>query len=460
MHAIMPMRHTAGRPFFQFLIVDDAPQIFTGEERNGRERFFRFPGRLAFLQHFRRLDDLIQLLIGEAFFIRRQFFGRLLCFLFVQPFFGAHRDEDLVMVAHHVAMQQFFEIARLNLFAEFANHIDVFQRFHRVAVVKPRVHRTNAVVKPLRLPVVIAFAERKFDPVQRGGEHFPVRPVHDDSAERRIQRVCQFLLLCLVGARDFNRPDRLLVAVRIRPGHIVSKTRIQERFFDRRAIHFNQRIIQNLEPERIQHGHMVVHGRVETMDGFVLRFLAVRHAVGPLDNAARAKGRLGRDLRVHRMRLEFRQIFFVNETERLTDFHIAVQIEIAVRRMIETAVKFRKFSEGERRDDFRIAARLHAVCRIREERGHRQIFHDSLRLGQRALHFIIDDAIVRERRFAALQLVMPAFLHQNLRIFQTFRIKNGIQIHVHQIFEIFFVAARDGIHRLVRPRHRIQKRIE
>ncbi len=128
--------------------------------------------------------------------------------------------------------------------------------------------------------------------------------------------------------------------------------------------------------------------------------------------------------------------------------------------MVETAVKFRKFAESERRNDLRIPARFHAVRRIREERRHRQIFHDGFRLGKRALHFVVDDAVVRERRLTALQLIMPAFLHQNLRIFQTFRIKDRVKIHVHQVSEIFFIAARDGIHRLVRPRHRVQKRIE
>lgn len=76
------------------------------------------------------------------------------------------------------------------------------------------------------------------------------------------------------------------------------------------------------------------------------------------------------------------------------------------------------------------------------------------------LHFVVYHSIVGQRRIFVFQLVMPAFLHENLRIFQTVGIENRIQVHIHEIVEIHIISAGNGIHGLIGPGNGIEECVE
>ena len=55
---------------------------------------------------------------------------------------------------------------------------------------------------------------------------------------------------------------------------------------------------------------------------------------------------------------------------------------------------------------------------------------------------------------------MPALLAENVLFLINIRIKNSVQVDVHQVLEILVVAARHGIDGLVRVSHGIEEGIQ
>ena len=88
-----------------------------------------------------------------------------------------------------------------------------------------------------------------------------------------------------------------------------------------------------------------------------------------------------------------RQILPVDEGECLRHVHIAIEIDVAVRRMIVGPVEIKVLLVGEVRDVLRLAAGLDAIGCMRIEGAHRLALKDRLCRGVGALHFIVDDAI-------------------------------------------------------------------
>ena len=195
------------------------------------------------------------------------------------------------------------------------------------------------------------------------------------------------------------------------------------------------------------------------MQRLVLHFFFLGNAVRiGLDD--RRHRRLTADSRIDRLLRKLAQVFAVYEGQRRVDIHVAVQEDIAVRRMVIFGMEGCEGFLRQVGNIVGVAARFDAVRRVRE-----QVLHDppfELRVGRRehAFHFIIYDAAVRQRRIGRFQLVMPAFLHENLFVRQHIREKDGVQIHIHQIFEIDGIPAGYGIHRLVGKGHGVQERIQ
>ena len=175
---------------------------------------------------------------------------------------------------------------------------------------------------------------------------------------------------------------------------------------------------------------------------------------------ARQERRLPLDARGHGNPIEMREILPVEIRKFLLNVHIAIEIDIAVRRMVIARVEVEEHLARERGNCVRIAARLASVRRIRVERRHDAAAEQIIRRRERALHLVVDNAAVTERRTRIVQFVMPALLHEHLRILTHRGVKYRVEIDVHQILEIARIAARHRVHRLVRERHRVQERIE
>ena len=107
---------------------------------------------------------------------------------------------------------------------------------------------------------------------------------------------------------------------------------------------------------------------------------------------------------------------------------------------------------------FGIATRIEPIGRIGEQRSLRPSFEQVVGRGIIALHLIVDDALVGERRIERFQFVMPALLlHDGLA---DARIEHCVEIDVDEIVEIPKVLAGDRIDRLVGEGHRVEERVE
>ena len=110
------------------------------------------------------------------------------------------------------------------------------------------------------------------------------------------------------------------------------------------------------------------------MQRLVVRLFSRGNAVGEgLDLAARAG--LAADGRIDGLGLELAQVFAVDEGQGLVDIHIAVEEDIAVRRVVIFGVESGKAFLRQVRDIIGVAARFDTIRRIREEGIHDVPFH-------------------------------------------------------------------------------------
>ncbi len=107
------------------------------------------------------------------------------------------------------------------------------------------------------------------------------------------------------------------------------------------------------------------------------------------------------------------------------------------------------------RDIVRRAARLVRIAGVREQHVPRIAIQDALRGGKRALHLIIHHAVVRHRAVLGLQLIVPALLQKDLFFLIDSRVQHRVHVDIHQVLEVFVIAARHGVHGLIRIRHGI-----
>ena len=122
--------------------------------------------------------------------------------------------------------------------------------------------------------------------------------------------------------------------------------------------------------------------------------------------------------------------------------------------MVEFAVEIQEILIGQLRDNLRGAAGLMRIAGIRVKRVLRVAIKHA-RGGKCTLHLIVNDTVYRDRAVRRLHLVMPALLAENLLFFIDIRIQNRVHIDVHQVLEIFIVAACNRVYRLIRVGHRV-----
>ena len=128
--------------------------------------------------------------------------------------------------------------------------------------------------------------------------------------------------------------------------------------------------------------------------------------------------------------------------------------------MIVGAVEIQKLFIGKLRNILRIAAGFHAVGIVREKIIHNLSVQHLVRGRKCSLHLIIYNTIIGKRTFLLLQMVIPALLAENLLLLINVRVKNRIQINVHQILEILVITAGYRITGLIRVGHGIQEGIQ
>ena len=125
--------------------------------------------------------------------------------------------------------------------------------------------------------------------------------------------------------------------------------------------------------------------------------------------------------------------------------------------MIIAAVHAQELLVGQVGDVLRVAAGIAAVAVVREEDIQRLLVNLLVHIAHSALHLVEHNALV-QRRAVFVQLDMPAFLIEDVRVLQDARREHSIQIHFRQVQEVLLVAAGDGVNRLVGEGHRVQER--
>ena len=116
-----------------------------------------------------------------------------------------------------------------------------------------------------------------------------------------------------------------------------------------------------------------------------------------------------------------------------------------------------------------VAAGLEAVRRVRKQALVHGLKQHLVRVAQGALHLVEDDAVVRKVRarvrgrgrvsVRVLKLQVPALLLEDARPTVDGGVEHRVQVHVHQVLQVRGVGGRHGVHRLVRERQRVQKRL-
>ena len=158
--------------------------------------------------------------------------------------------------------------------------------------------------------------------------------------------------------------------------------------------------------------------------------------------------------------MKFAEILTINKIQRTVDIHVPIKKNVAVGRMIVSLMKGSKRRLCQIRDIIGISARFDAISRIRKQVFHDMPFQKRVRRRKHTFHFIVHNAAIGQRSFRTVHFIMPSFLHQYLVIVQHIREKDGIQIYVHEIMEIFGIAAGHRIHSLIRECHGIEKCVE
>ena len=128
--------------------------------------------------------------------------------------------------------------------------------------------------------------------------------------------------------------------------------------------------------------------------------------------------------------------------------------------MIIGAVEIQELLIRKLRNILRITAGFHAIGIIREKIIHDLSVQHLVRGRKCPLHLIIYNTIIGKRTFLLLQMVIPALLAENLLLLVNVRVKNRIQINVHQILEILVITAGYRITGLIRVGHGIQEGIQ
>ena len=111
-------------------------------------------------------------------------------------------------------------------------------------------------------------------------------------------------------------------------------------------------------------------------------------------------------------------------------------------------------------DNIGVAAGVYTVSAVGEKTCAEFFKYDSVGGGHCAFHLAVNNAVDLERTFSVFEMIMPAFLHEDLFAIIKVGIENSIEINVHKVLEIFIVITCNRVKGLVGIRHRIEERMK
>ena len=154
------------------------------------------------------------------------------------------------------------------------------------------------------------------------------------------------------------------------------------------------------------------------------------------------------------------EVFLVDEGQFFFHVPVAVQIDIAVGRVIIFPVKGLELLVGQLRDGIGMAAGRIAVIVVREKGPVHQVPQLPLRRRISALHLVVHDPLVGQRALRGFQLVVPPFLLQDLRVLVDQGLEHRVQVDVHQVGKILVVAAGHRVDGEIAAGHGVEERVQ
>ena len=275
-----------------------------------------------------------------------------------------------------------------------------------------------------------------------------------------VQRLDKVLLPIRIAAGSADRENRLAHTAAETARYIRCHPRVQESPPQRGRFGFEQDRLEEFHGESSPQVAHIADDDLDLVESLARDLLPGRHRVRTFPFAGLGKRGLQRNVRTDLACLGKVPQIGIEVGQCIRHLHVPVQVDVGIFRAVEG---FMELDEGflrQVRNRLGQAAGLEAVRRVREKNLFAVVFQ--LGIGGRidAFHLVVDDAVVDQRIFRCPHFVVPPFLLQGIGIRPQVRIKDGVQIDVHQVPEIFVVAARHGIHRLVGISHGIEERVQ
>ena len=365
-------------------------------------------------------------------------------------------------VFQEVLSDQRFKISLVHLLSQGSEGLSELEvdKGSRV-VVQPCVQGAQSVDQSLGIEAVIGLPVLELKAVDAGKKRALVQSLVGDLSQRLLDGRDKLFFLFGIRILGRHRVAGLPDAEFQKGVNFFSDSLVSERFFDRGAFRVAEHVVDDLEGQ-VQLGIQSV-GRQGDIPGQVaapLQFLLGLHGVVLESLGGLVEGRLKADLRVDFQPVKMRQIGLVQIGQPLLHIHVAVQVNVAVGRMIISSVKIQIGLISQIRNIDRVAAGLHGISCVRIERTVNTARQNIVRRRESPLHLVVDHAVHRDGAVRILCLVVPAFLAEYILLFIDIGIEYCVQIHVHQILEIRVVAACNRIDRLVRIGHGVEKSVQ
>ena len=363
-------------------------------------------------------------------------------------------------VREEVLLNKRLEVAAREAILHLLQQVLIAQVRLRCPAVEPALHDADAVNEALRRRAEVRFAQAELHEVDGRLEQLAVDAVLGELLQLRHGQMVESIEALRLRIVDDDAEERLQ-HVRLEDGvDVLAELCIDERLAQRRGRRAQESVLEDLEAHHRLVVERLARRPAQREEGLLGRALLLADRIeGRLALEVREL-RLQVDLRRHGDAVEMREVFLVEVAQLLRDVHRAVKVDVAVRRVVVLRMEGDERLLREVRDGLGVAARLMAVRRRRVERVHDAALEQVVRRGERALHLVVDDAAVRERVLWLLDLIVPALLHEDLRVLAHVRVEDGIEVDVHEVLEVLVVAAGHRVHRLVRIRHRVEEGVE
>ena len=325
----------------------------------------------------------------------------------------------------------------------------------RLTAVQPAVEHAEADAEALRVVAEVALAHLELEVRHRGLQLAAVQAVFGEAPEHGAQLLPRPGQLVLADVADLELDEGLGAAVPEHHADGLAEPGGQHLAREHGLVVPAEHVAEQLHR---RHAHAVGYlpghaapGEAIALARVLLGGQLVHHAL-----LARADGPLQLRHRDALARGKAAEIFAVEYAEHLVDVHVAVEVDVGVRRGIKAPVEVQEALIRELGDVLRVAAGDKAVGRVRIERAHDGVLLQLVGVGEGAAHLVVDHALAAERAVLR-ELVVPALLAEDLALFIYQRAEHGVEIDAHEVDEVLAVAAGDGVIGLVREGHGVEE---